>query len=333
MNDLVGRSVAVVGAGVSGLRCAQRLQSAGCRVEVLDKSSDIGGRLATRIRPEGVWNHGPQGLAVSRPEFADLAGQLVNAGSAVFAGAESALAGQPHMRELLRPLAVELDLRFECAVGSAARVAGGWRLLDQQGGLHGDYAALVLALPAPLALRLLSAINESALVPGLARELAGLVASLADVEYTSCWSLLVQGPRLRNVLSELAELPVSGSAVIAAIYPQADTNCWVVQATTAWSEQHVDDDRSSAAQALLMELKSLCSAAAGFRVEHVEAHRWRYSTVRAPAAVPALWCADLRLGLCGDWCQPATTPSKTGEAQGAEAAFLSGSALADLMGV
>ncbi len=331
MIDWVGRSVAVVGAGVSGLVCAQRLQNVGCEVQVLDKSGDIGGRLATRLGPEGFWNHGAQGLAVSQPEFAVLAGDLVAAESAAFVGPESSLAGQPYMRELLRPLADEVECRFDCAVGSVARVAGGWRLLDQQGGLHGDFAALVLAMPAPQALGLLSTMRESASVTDLAPELARLVDSLAVVEYASCWSLLVQGPRLHSVLSELVELPVSGSDVIAGIYPQADTDYWVVHATAQWSARHLEEDRASAAQALLMELKSLCSAAAGFRVEQVEAHRWRYSTVSTPAALPALWSSELGLGLCGDWCQPAATQAVS-DAHGAQAAFLSGGTLAELMG-
>ncbi len=40
--------IAVIGAGVAGLTCAQKLQQTGRRVVVFDKSQGLGGRLATR---------------------------------------------------------------------------------------------------------------------------------------------------------------------------------------------------------------------------------------------------------------------------------------------
>ncbi|MFY9458131.1 MAG: FAD-dependent oxidoreductase, partial [Aquabacterium commune] len=52
--------VAVVGAGLAGLSCAQALRSAGLQVTVLDKSRGVAGRMSTR-RGEG-WqaDHGAQ---------------------------------------------------------------------------------------------------------------------------------------------------------------------------------------------------------------------------------------------------------------------------------
>jgi renalase len=40
--------VAVIGAGIAGLTCAQKLQQAGKSVVLIDKSRGLGGRLATR---------------------------------------------------------------------------------------------------------------------------------------------------------------------------------------------------------------------------------------------------------------------------------------------
>ncbi|MGF1492614.1 MAG: NAD(P)/FAD-dependent oxidoreductase [Microcoleaceae cyanobacterium] len=40
--------VAIIGAGIAGLTCAQRLKQSGCTVVVLEKSRGFGGRLATR---------------------------------------------------------------------------------------------------------------------------------------------------------------------------------------------------------------------------------------------------------------------------------------------
>ena len=50
--------IAVIGAGIAGLVCAQQLSQAGYSVLVVEKSRGLGGRLATR-RLHGTWaNHG-----------------------------------------------------------------------------------------------------------------------------------------------------------------------------------------------------------------------------------------------------------------------------------
>jgi renalase len=40
--------IAIIGAGIAGLTCAQQLQQAGKQVVLIDKSRGLGGRLATR---------------------------------------------------------------------------------------------------------------------------------------------------------------------------------------------------------------------------------------------------------------------------------------------
>ncbi len=50
--------IAIIGAGMAGLICAQRLTEAGYSVLVVEKSRGLGGRLATR-RLYGTWaDHG-----------------------------------------------------------------------------------------------------------------------------------------------------------------------------------------------------------------------------------------------------------------------------------
>src|SRR6478672_4303562 len=46
--------VAVIGAGISGISCAQQLRQVGYRVVVVEKSRGLGGRMATR-RVQDTW--------------------------------------------------------------------------------------------------------------------------------------------------------------------------------------------------------------------------------------------------------------------------------------
>ncbi len=61
--------VIVIGAGLSGLLAAGKLNASGYRVIVLDKGRGVGGRLATRRMDGAVFDHGAQYFTVQDPGF------------------------------------------------------------------------------------------------------------------------------------------------------------------------------------------------------------------------------------------------------------------------
>ena len=61
--------VLIIGAGISGLMAATKLEESGCSVTVLDKGRNYGGRMATRTFDEGIFDHGAQFFTVRQPIF------------------------------------------------------------------------------------------------------------------------------------------------------------------------------------------------------------------------------------------------------------------------
>ena len=302
------RHIAVVGAGMAGLTCARRLADAGRGVVVFDKSGDIGGRLATRRRDGLWWNHGAPAVHASSPGFVSFVEALQDRGSATAVPGEpvARFIGRPYMRELLRPLADDLDCRFGSPVARLEAAAGRWRLvLHEDQSAAAEFDAVALTVPAPQAVALLDA---SALpVP----------EGLDAVRMSPCWALLTAHAEAQPGLRRLGQSEAIERSTVTDLGPQGPTTC-VVHAPAAWSADRLDNDADALALALYAVLSAACPVDLP-APDYLAAHRWRYARASGPMGRDCLWLPDQRLGLAGDWCPG-------GDAEGAHA---SGMALAD----
>ncbi|MEM7437271.1 MAG: FAD-dependent oxidoreductase, partial [Myxococcota bacterium] len=162
------RRIAIIGAGMSGLVCAEALQSEGCRVVVFDKARGPGGRMSTRRVPElgeGVgFDHGAQYFTVRSPNFAEAVERWVREGVAatwdgdvVAIGQEGVTRSQRHtvryvgvpgMNGICRSIARSLDVRFGVRVARVVRDGPGWGLEDDRGQPLGRYDVVLCTAPA-----------------------------------------------------------------------------------------------------------------------------------------------------------------------------------------
>jgi protoporphyrinogen oxidase len=185
-------TVAVVGAGVAGLTAAYDLVRAGAAVTRYESERRAGGLVITERRDGFITEGGPDGFLASEPEIpelaADLAGGLsqrlvsppAGAGASVWAGgrftplpqgAAADLLGIPVSRSVLAAgfrsfaggmadlteglvAALRDRVRTGCGVTGLSPAGSGWRLSITGGSAH-ECQAVVLALPAGAAARLL----------------------------------------------------------------------------------------------------------------------------------------------------------------------------------
>jgi len=77
-------------------------------------------------------------------------------------------------------------------------------------------------------------------------------------------------------------------------------NLYVVQATKDWSKDHLEETADWVGKQMLQSLCSLTSTAGNSNLLFV--HRWRYALTEIALGQPCLWDAQLKLGVCGDWC-------------------------------
>ena len=313
--------VAVVGGGIAGLTCARELRLRGCDPVVFEADARLGGRCSSRNTRVGLFDDGAQCIsgatrlaahAVQPPgELAALHPWTVAATPAEEernskdwkpnedeADVERTLklmgaVGVPSMVALADALARPLQVRLNTRIVQARRRGTRWALRSAVGEIEGDFQALVLAIPAPLAMPLV-------------RESSELSAALRTVRYRSRWVLLLGSERSVPLPAyrEFQGSPIERVAAMhskpgrLAIGPQR----WFVEADERWSLQHEHEDAETVAELLLENFRA--HAGRWVTPNYLRAHQWHHAFVETPAITPrrteCLWDDRVQMGVCGD---------------------------------
>lgn len=321
---------AVIGAGMAGISCARTLVQAGHSVTVFEKSRGLGGRMATRDSAFGTFDHGAQYFTARDPRFLkalettpqlakrwsansvqvlDEIGHLSSPGLSTH---DAHWVGVPGMKSLVagwaEPLRdaghIEMQTRVMLIEADALNKKQ-WQLrtegLDGTQHVFSSFDGVLLAIPSAQAHALLETSAQA----------APWVEQIAKVKVAPCWTLMLAFPQAmqpdmstlgpqwnaaRSTHHRIAWLARESSK------PGRDPiERWTVQASAAWSQEHIQDNPARAEAKLLKAF----SEVTGIRAEpsHVDSQRWLYAKTLQPLGTSShLWDAKKGLGVCGDWC-------------------------------
>ncbi len=299
------KQIAIIGAGMGGLVCADHLVQAGFECQVFDKGRRLGGRLATRVQDGLAFNHGAPGLAAAGTEFKGLMKQLVAAGAAqtiswpenVRTTEFTEFVGWPHMNDLLGPLTVNFQVRQSVEISALEKRSHGWELVSLDGRSFGPFDAVLVCIPARQAHNLVKACKPACK--------PDWDANLDTVRYDPCMTMLCA---IEDKHPGLASAVFEGQSALDKQFQQSggqelpvDIARWVVHATPEWSSNNLEREPADIARDLLQEFVSV-NALSNVRTIFLHAHRWRYARVREPFGMPCLWDTEMGIGLAGDWC-------------------------------
>ena len=305
--------IAVVGAGISGLSCAQTLVDAGHHVQVFDKSRGPSGRMSTRRAEDaqGPWqcDHGAQYFTARDPAFRAQVARWQHAGVAALWGARLAsfdgnawttphtalerYVGTPRMTSpaawQVERLGPRARTQWQTTVQGVQRQADGWALSSAEQGAHRErFDAVVLAVPAPQAVPLLNTIAPAGAALAAGARMRGSWAVMlryeSAVEMPWDGAFINAGP-LRWVARDSSKPGRTGQET------------WLLHATADWSEAHIEDEADSVTATLLAAFAAL----GGPPPAAASAHRWRFADTEPALTVGCWWDAKQQLGLCGDW--------------------------------
>jgi renalase len=322
------RRFAIVGAGLAGISCARTLRQAGHEAVLFEQAGTVGGRMTSRQSSFGSFDAGAQYFTVRDERFRraldttpgafgrwttnavrvlDPLGHVVEAAPP---RPEAHWVGSPAMDALPRAWAqplvadgrVELDTRVE-RIEPDALDARRWQLRTSGPGdslhVHSGFDAVLLAVPASQAVALL---ERSRLAPTFVQRLRG-------VDIAPCWTLMLAfpqaapaggpfGPQWNAALS--THHRIAWVARESSKPGRGPIERWTVQASPAWSTEHLGDDEPRIEAKLLKAFAEVTGLRA--RPAHTEVKRWRHARTLAPLGRSHLWDGQIGLGVCGDWC-------------------------------
>ncbi len=299
--------IGVVGAGIAGLSAARALVDDGHEVIVLEKARGAGGRVATN-RLRGIemprvltgstlaFDHGAQYFTVRDPRFATLVktwehdrvaakwtGRIVSFDDEgwedIDAGTDRYV-GTPGMNAIAVAMAEGLAVTYDRRVESLLPLLG---TLDH----------VVVAVPADRARTLVA-------------DVPSLIGQIAGVTMKPSWTVMAAFEE--RVAARFDGAFVNGSALgwmsRNTSKPKRDwrVDTWVLQATTAWSQAHADDQPDDVGAFLMEAFEDLVRAGLP-RAFYATVHRWRHAAAEPTLAVGAIHDRESRITLCGDWCK------------------------------
>ena len=286
--------IAIIGAGMAGLACADALRANGHTTFLYDKGRGAGGRMSSRRMdtPLGqvTLDHGAQYFTARDSGFRKRVSILQDSGIAApwpLAG-NGAWVGVPAMNAIIKAMAAPHEVTWGCHVSGLSRANNAW-MLHNAAGDAGPFDAVILAIPAEQAATLL-ALHDFA----LAR-----IALTARSQ--PCWtSMFVFEQGLGAVAPVIRNAGFIAWAARNNSKPgRASTEAWVVQASPDWSRANFDLDPTQVSDALLSALSDAHNSNIPLPVAAVS-HRWSYA-LSAGTGDGALWNQDIALGVCGDW--------------------------------
>ncbi len=286
--------IAIVGAGMAGLACADVLVAAGHAVTLLDKARGPGGRMSTRRidTPLGQvsFDHGAQYFTAREPAFQQqVAGWLAEGVVARWTlAAADAWVGTPGMSAVIKAMARNHDIHWTTQIERIEKQSDGWLVAAGATAFEG-FDAVLLAVPA----------EQS--VPFLATQDRAMAEVAQQVRTQPCWTGLfafaTPVPGDRDLVRKTGA--IGWAARNSAKSGKSGPEGWVVQATPEWSEAHLEDDAATVQALLLAELSAVLREDLPAPIM-ASAHRWRYA-MSPGLGHGALWNPQVQLGVCGDW--------------------------------
>ncbi|SDN36589.1 NAD(P)/FAD-dependent oxidoreductase [Vreelandella arcis] len=312
--------IAVVGAGMAGLACANALAAKGIAVSLFDKARGPGGRMSTKRLAQAELDLGAQAFTARDPAFQralttwverglvarwpSVSYQASPNGWQLHHDTQARYTGVPRMSAINRYLAdtfqahAYASLQLETRIDALQRLPNGWQLSDADGTRFGPYQYVVFTTPPPQTLPLVAPWDTI---------LADACRARAQRSCWAAWAIL-DGPLPAppGGLNDWQMARIEHTALRLVSRNQTkpgreqQPESLSLLAHLDWSETHLKQSPSAVADSLWAAFIALYPDGTALP-ERVAcgAHRWRYAQPSATDTRLYLY-NDNGLAMCGD---------------------------------
>ena len=285
----------VIGAGISGLIAARRLQKVGWDVTVLEKSRGFGGRMATRRFEDANFDHGAQYFTMHSMFFRSLVEDLqdqslvkgwcrgfLNTDRQHIIDGYQRFYAPRGMNSIAKFIAEPLNVQRETLVRQLVQRVDHWQVYTQSGAVF-EADALVLTAPVPQSLKLLEKAEDFELSEKQHTQLKAL-------KYDPCLTLMarLEGPsglaepgaiRIQDPMSPLAWIADNTQKGI------SEVSCVTIHGTPHFSRKHWKVPREEAGEKLWQAAQHYLSAGC----VQQQTHGWRFAQPQQVLEEQSYW--------------------------------------------
>ncbi len=318
--------IAIIGAGLSAIVLAQRLQTQH-EVLLFEKARGAGGRLSTRRASPFAFDHGAQYFTVRDPHFDAWLDPLKTqqliipwfARSAAFNGSTCVLekdwshqptrfVAVPGMNAMVKAYAKDLSIQYSTHIVSLEKNGATWSLHDKQGQSFHGFDWVISTAPPP---------QTQALFPSTFL----YQQHLKQLDMHPCYALLLGLKEPLSCPFDVAfinDLPLKWIALNHHKPQRPSAPSLVIHAAYDFSEEHLHTSDEIVRSILRHAAESLLQQDLT-HTAYESLHLWRYAAPKNTSPTPCMIDPHTQLACCGDWAQGGRV----------EGAFLAATKLAD----
>lgn len=296
--------VAVIGAGVAGISAAVTLTEADLPTTLFESTEAPGGRLGKN----SLVDLGAQYFTVRHPAFRQVSREWQDRGWVAEWAPQlyrhdnerglrpspddiQRLVAVPGMASLACDLTSELRTQSATIASLRRTTEGGWLLGSSDNDEYGPFSAVILATPADAAARLLT------VAPHLQQD-------VARVRMRPCWTVRLHFTQPLPTIVDacfVRDGPLDWLARNSSKPQRPAGECWVLQSTANWAEQHATANHEQVIAALSQAMAEVMGLSLPITTDRAACF-WPQARPAEQLKWGALAAPRLNLYVCGDWC-------------------------------
>jgi renalase len=302
-------SIAIVGAGFSGIILAHKLKNFG-EVKIFEKARGVGGRMSSRVKDDFNFDFGAQFFYAKTAEFREflkpfIEQKIIMPWCGNFAEIDNYKinyirewpAEKNHfvpavkMNQFCKELSRDLDISLQTRVAKIEKNQKKWQVFDDKNEFLGEFDWLFFSIPAP---QLLELIPQN----------CNFFEATKNIKMMGCFALMLG---LEKPLKIPYDVALVKNSIISWISSESskpqrkNSASYTILARNDWSDHNIEKDIEEVKKQLIAEFAKIIQQPLD-NIIHQDIHRWRYANIaKQENNVKFFIDNKMQLGACGDW--------------------------------